>query len=439
MSDSQRVLPTRRAWPRGRGGPHPPAGPGRRSGPPWRSRADRVLTGLAGGVAEWSGLPPLVVRVAFVVLGASTGLGVLAYVVGSFVVPVADASVPADQRRLDLRRGADLEQAIAVGLVLLGATLLLRRLGLRFGGNLAVPGGLLGVGFAVVWSRTNLERREQWRSRVAQLPSAPAGSATRRALLVRLVAGGVLLLAGGGAFLARADPSALGQVLVAMAVTAAGLGLLVGPWILSLWRDLADERRDRIRSEELAELAAHLHDSVLQTLVLVQRNPETPRDVALLVRRQERELRGWLYPAGPRRSRADAAAAEAAPPTIATAIRATVTEVEEQHAVEVDVVTVGDAPLDERLDALAKAAREALVNAARHSGAPEISVYLEVTPATASVYVRDRGCGFDPSAVPPDRHGLRDSVTARMARHEGTAVITSAVGEGTEVVLEVPR
>ncbi|MCU1452207.1 MAG: putative two-component system sensor kinase [Acidimicrobiales bacterium] len=407
-------------------------------GAPWRSRSDRVFTGLSGGIAEWSGLPSVVVRIVFVGLAASTGLGALAYVVGSAVVPVSDASVPPERRRLDAPRGADLERSAAVGLVMLGGALLLRRLGLRLGGSLAVPAALAGIGFALVWSRTAVERREQWRTRVARLPAGSQPATSRRALLARLACGGLLLLAGGASFLATASPSALGQVLAAMAATAGGLAVLAGPWILRLWRDLADERRERIRSEEFAEVAAHLHDSVLQTLALVQRNPETPRDVARLVRRQERELRGWLYPSTPRHARPGVGVG---PPTltIAEAIRTAVAEAEEQHEVEAEVVTVGDAPLDDRLMALTMATREVVANAARHSGTSEVSIYLEVDPAVASVYVRDRGCGFDPARVASDRHGLRDSVSARLARHGGSAVVNSVIGEGTEIVLQVPR
>ena len=199
-------------------------------------------------------------------------------------------------------------------------------------------------------------------------------------------------------------------MLIAVLVTVIGLGLIVGPWMVRYRRDLAAERRQRIRSEERAEVAAHLHDSVLQTLILLQRNAATPREVAVLARRQERELRGWLYGGG--RSSGDQGEA-ARPTTLAAAVRGLAAEVEELHDVSVELVVVGDAPLDARTDALAQATREAMVNACRHSGSDEVSVYLEAEGDTIEVFIRDRGRGFDVEAIAPDRHGVNESIRGR--------------------------
>jgi signal transduction histidine kinase len=377
----------------------------------------------------------------FVVLAVSTGVGLLAYVAGSMLLPVAGPGGPGGPagafgpRGIGRTRGRSLERVVAAALVLIGGGLLLRALGLWFGRDLSLPAALAGVGFALVWSRTDVERREQWRARVSQT-SPGVDETSGRAMVLRVALGGVLLLAGAGSMLALADPQALGQVIVAIAATTGGAALLVGPWVLRLWRDLTSERRERIRSEERAELAAHLHDSVLQTLVLVQRNPQTPRDVALLARAQERELREWLYPPG---GGAVPAADGGAPASLAAAVRRAAADAEARHGVPVEVVTVGDAPVDERVDALVQATKEAVVNAARHSGADEVSVYVEARPEAIDVYVRDRGCGFDVDAVPDDRHGLRHSVEARLARHGGSARVGSALGEGTEIVMGLPR
>jgi signal transduction histidine kinase len=220
----------------------------------------------------------------------------------------------------------------------------------------------------------------------------------------------------------------LRQVVLAAAATIAGLGLILYPWVGGLLRDLGEERRERIRSEERAEVAAHVHDSVLQTLALIQRNADKPRELVALARRQERELRSWLY--GDRARDAGA--------TLASEMSAMAVEVEERHDIEVDVVTVGDCPLDAHVNALVQSAREAAVNAAKHSGATEVSVYVEVEPDKVSVFVRDRGKGFDPSVVPAHRKGISESIEARMARHGGTTQVTSSDGEGTEVALEIP-
>jgi signal transduction histidine kinase len=209
-----------------------------------------------------------------------------------------------------------------------------------------------------------------------------------------------------------------------------------GPWIVRLVGQLGDERRERIRSEERADMAAHLHDSVLQTLALIQRNTEASSEARSLARRQERELRAWLYDG---RHRSDGAAGDA-PATLALALDRITDEVESDHPeVEVDVVLVGDCPLDQGVAALVKAVREAVVNAANHSGEPVVSVYVEVDRGRVEAFVRDRGRGFDPGAVDADRQGIAHSIVGRMARHGGRAEVHSSPGEGTEVTLSVAR
>ncbi len=203
-----------------------------------------------------------------------------------------------------------------------------------------------------------------------------------------------------------------------------------GPWMARQARALAAERAERIRSQERAELAAHLHDSVLQTLALIQRRSGDARTVGTLARRQERELRQWLGGVAP-------AAAES---SLAAALTAAAQEIEELHGVEVEVVTVGDCPLDDRLRALVGAAREAMANAARFSGAGKVDLYAEVGADTGvQAFVRDRGAGFDPASVPADRRGLRESIIGRMERHDGRARVESEPGEGTEVELTMER
>jgi signal transduction histidine kinase len=199
---------------------------------------------------------------------------------------------------------------------------------------------------------------------------------------------------------------------------------VVGPWV---WR-LQEERADRIRLEERSAVAARVHDSVLQTLALVQRHAEDPARVGSLARRQERELRRWLYGSGV----PDAA-------SLADALADAAADVEELHTVQVDIASSGDLPLDDRLEPVVLAAREAMSNAAKFSGVREVSVYLEVTDDEVSVFVRDRGAGFDRAAVPEDRRGLAESIEGRMRRAGGEAVVTTAPGEGTEIELRLPR
>jgi signal transduction histidine kinase len=206
------------------------------------------------------------------------------------------------------------------------------------------------------------------------------------------------------------------------------LALIFAPFWVRLARGLAVERAARIRSQERAEVAAHLHDSVLQTLALMQRRAGDPREVAALARRQERELRAWLN--GRR---------EAGEATVALALETAAAEVEESHGVPVEVVAVGDAPLDARAEALVAAAREALVNAAKFAGDGPVALYAEVAPERIEVFVRDRGPGFEPAAVPEDRRGLRESIVGRMERHGGRATVHTAPGAGTEIELVLER
>ena len=207
----------------------------------------------------------------------------------------------------------------------------------------------------------------------------------------------------------------LGKAIGAVAIVATAIALLAGPWLVRLARSLSAERAARIREQERAELAAHLHDSVLQTLALIQKRASDPREVAGLARRQERELRRWLNEGPPRGGQE----------TVAAALARTAAEVEELHHVQIEVVTVGDGPLEGPLEAIVQAAREAMTNAAKFAGSERVDLYAEVEPDRVEVFVRDRGVGFDPDAIPEDRRGVRDSIVGRMERHGGRAAVRS--------------
>jgi signal transduction histidine kinase len=244
---------------------------------------------------------------------------------------------------------------------------------------------------------------------------------------VALAVIGMLALASGSGQL-----DDLGTVLLAAVVTAGGIGLLLGPWAVGIMRVAGEERRERIRSEERAELAAQLHDSVLQTLVLIQRSaPSRPTEAVALARRQERELRSWLY--------GDAARQPDGPATLGAALEVMAADVEVHHGVEIELVTVGDRPLDDATAALVAATREAVVNAAKHAGVPSVDCYAETDVGSSRVFVRDRGRGFEPTEVPEDRRGISDSIQGRLTRAGGRATVSSTPGEGTEVTLELRR
>ena len=292
----------------------------------------------------------------------------------------------------------DLVDNLAALAVIVGTVLVLRGVGLWFTDGLAIVGGLAAAGLALVWGRAGGP------------DELMEGTSPLR------IAVGVLLVATGFvAFVAlTGDFATLGRSLLGALVAAAGLVLLLGPRLARLAGDLADERRARIRSEERAEIATHLHDGVLQTLALIQRRAGDEREVAALARRQERELREWLYGGGRPRSEGSSDAG------LASELAFELGEVEDVHRVRVELVCVGDAPLDEGVAALVAAAREAATNAARHAGVEQVDVYVEVGDDVIEAFVRDRGTGFDPDAVPDDRRGLADSVIGRMQRAGGT-------------------
>ena len=262
---------------------------------------------------------------------------------------------------------------------------------------------------------------------------------TRKGAVVRLAGGALLVLVGVLVFITSADSwDAVRAGLFASIVVVAGLVLALGPGLWRLASALVDERRERIRADERADMAAHLHDSVLQTLALIQRRADDPREVVRIARHQERELRSWLLAGKEPPTGADEGIELDPSASFGGALEDLAGAIETEHGVPIDVVRVRDCPLG-GLEPLLLAAREGMVNAVRHSGAPRVSVYLEVSDTDAVVFVRDRGAGFDPGAVAADRGGLAASIVGRLARHGGAAKVRSKPGMGCELELSLPR
>jgi len=368
-----------------------------------RSAADRLFLGVCGGVARGYRVDATLVRLAFAGLVLVGGLGLVAYGALALLLPAE----PGPRRPWPGRRAT----ALGVAILLFAATTGLAVRGLLVPPRVLLPTALLAGGVALVWRQVI------------------AGGAEERPQLRELARyGGGLALLAGGAYLFLSAGSDVAEL--SSAIVAGGLGLLLGPRLARARAEAEAERRERIRSEERAHVAARLHDSVLQTLALIQR-VDDPRRAQSLARRQERELRAWLY-GGEAAGGGDAA-------TLASALRAAAADVEEHYRVAVDLVQPSDGPLDDGLAELAAAAREAMTNAGRHAGVDRISVLARVGDDEASVFVRDRGAGFDLAGVAADRHGVRDSIVGRMARAGGRATIVTAPGEGTEVELVLPR
>ncbi len=387
----------------------------------YRRAEGRAIAGISVGLAEHLRVPVWVVRFMFLILLVQAGLGAILYAVFWALLDID----PVDRARGMTSRN-------------LGRMFLFIAVAILFQIGLAIAGvsgsyllawflGLVGVGALLIWRRADDGQRS------TALPLHPwlavILARDRTATAIRLVGGGILVLIGLIGFLAATgELGAIRDGLLFGGALLIGVAIVVAPWLYRVVNDLRIERRERIRSQERAEIAAIVHDQVLHTLALIQRNSDDPREVARLARGQERELRNWLY-----KPTASPSA------KIAAALEAAAAEVEDTYAISVDAVVVGDCDVDERLLPLVHAAREAMVNAGKHADVPTVSLYAEVEPDQVSVFVRDRGAGFDLDAVEEDRHGIRGSILGRMKRHGGKAEIRSSPGEGTEVRLTMQR
>ncbi|MFF0556040.1 PspC domain-containing protein [Streptomyces sp. NPDC020472] len=399
----------------------------------YRSADGRWLGGVARGLAGHLGLPVVWVRALFVVLSFSNGLGIVLYAVFWIVVPlgVGGRSAPRSlfettsdgRRRL---RKPDRGQVVALIALGIGLAALVGNVSVdNETGRYIWPLILIAVGVVLVWRQADNARRASW---------TDPGRRKRAFQLVRGLVGVGLVGTGLAVFVVvRGSVAQFGTAITAAVAVLTGIALLAGPWLVRMSQDLNDERTMRIRAQERAEVAAHVHDSVLHTLTLIQRNADDPGEVRRLARAQERELRNWLYkPEGTGR--------DEEPETLAEAVKRAAAEVEDKHGVPLEVVVVGDCPLDEKLAAQMQAAREAMVNAAKYGGeGGAVQVYAEVEGRTVFVSVRDRGPGFDLDSVPEDRMGVRESIIGRMQRNGGTARLRSPQGGGTEVELEMER
>ena len=404
-----------------------------------RPAEGRVIAGVCVGLARYFGWPLWVVRLAMVLINFPTGAGIVAFVFLGALPPLSRGGVrgagrrtadPADPEAL-ARAAAEPEEVEAVrgerdatrvllvgGLMLfVGLVVVAQNAGFNARLGILVPLLVVAVGAVIAWSQLDDAQRGRWLG---------SESGTRRFSAARLVFGSVLAVAGLVIMATRGRSfAAMWDIAAAVIAVLAGIAMIAAPWGLRLWADLRHEQAERARATERADIAAHLHDSVLQTLALIQRKADDPAAVTQLARAQERELRSWLY-AGPADSDA----------TLASAVAEVAHEIEDLHGTPIDVVSTGDRPLDDGGQALVRAIREALHNAVRHGAAP-VSLYLEVGPAGVEAFVRDHGPGFELDDVPEDRLGVRHSILGRMERHGGTARVRR-LEQGTEVSFALP-
>jgi len=376
-----------------------------------RSSSDRWLAGVAGGLAHRLGVQAIYVRVAFIsflLLGFAAYVGLLLLTIDSTIDTSEDS------------RQATGQEKLALLMLTLGALLLARELDLI--PSFIIPAAFVLFGVAALWDRST----PAGRSRLTRLVAPGVGGAPT---LGRAIGGGLLLIIGMSLlFSGTSVVREAGKLVTGVLIAGIGAAVVFGPWLYRLAGELSAERSERIRADTRAEVAAHLHDSVLQTLALIQRSPDDPRKMVTLARSQERELRNWLYRTGAsEHSELEAAVQEAA------------NRIERDHDVPIEVIVVGNAAVDEDVEALVGATREAMVNAAKHSGADSVSVYIEVDVDSIEAWIADQGGGFDPASRPGNGVGISGSIIGRMERHGGQATIESSPEDGTEVHLSLPR
>nr|WP_281289175.1 PspC domain-containing protein [Leekyejoonella antrihumi] len=391
--------------------------PTSRTRPPLvRPTQGRVVGGVCMGVSQHLGVPLGILR-ALTLVACFVGAGLPAYGFLWLTMPRSDAPPVVESftgRPHISGRHLLIAGAVVVAVAVASA---MQAVGSHWSVGSAIPLLAIVGGAIIVWSRLDQGERRQWISRDV---GENQRSLIRLAVGLVLVVGGIILLVSQGRGFAG-----LRDVAVAAVVVLFGAVLIAAPFIARLWESLKQEEAGRIRATEKADIAAHLHDSVLQTLALIQRRSGDAQAVQLLARAQERELREWLYAQDNQR---DA--------TLAALVSATVHEVEELHGVPIDLVVSGDRPVDDGGQALVGSLREAAANAVRH-GAPPVSVYFEVGATAVEAFVRDHGEGFDLDEVPGDRLGVRESILGRMRRHGGDAVVRRRE-DGTEVSLRLP-
>ena len=415
-----------------------------------RDPQNGMLAGVCEGLGKRLDIDPLLLRIVFGATTLASGLGLVAYALAWMLIPAEagqpPAEVSAEARRTARNRRAALEVGLGAGCLVIALLLTFRELGLPFSDALTWPLVLVAAGGALIWRQSVGRPGARQAPRAVGATTAPATTSavaplllddaeadSRPAVISRIGIGVTLVITAAIVFLQITGAlAAASDVALAAIVVVIALVVIFAPFFFRLATSLSLERAERIRSQERAEVAAHLHDSVLQTLALVQKRADDPRAVAALARRQERELRTWLTGA-PAHAEGER--------WLVAALQAAAQEVEEAHGVAIDVVAVGDAPLDRDGEALVAAAREAMLNAAKFAGdAGAVAVYAEARDERLEVFVRDRGPGFDPAAVPADRRGVRESIVGRMERHGGRAAIHAAPGGGgTEIELALER
>ncbi|AHI19219.1 MAG: ATP-binding protein [Corynebacterium casei] len=378
---------------------------------PRLSRASNgsVVAGVASGVSAHLNVDVLLVRLVFAVGSLASGVGLFVY--ASLWMLTKPRDVQPVIGKFSERFAGKLPRGTNIAIIAFAivAPILFATLGAGLSLVALLPMIIVAIGAVLAWRAYDRGL------------SGTTG-------IISVVSGAILVLAGVLFMsLSWQGNDSFGAALLAVVLTLGGIGALVVPLGIRMWNQLTEQQAAKAASDERAEIASRLHDSVLQTLALIQKRADDPQEVARLARGQERELRSWLFGSEEKTSQSVFAALDSA-----------CGEVEDMFGISIRPVTVGeDIPLTEATKLTVMAAREAMVNAGKHARVDSVDVYAEHLAGELSIFVRDRGDGFDSDAIPEDRHGIRDSIVERMSRIGGSAKIKSAPGEGTEVTLTI--
>jgi signal transduction histidine kinase len=392
-----------------------------------------LLGGVCSGLARRLGVRKRTVRIVTVLLALFFALGIAAYMTLWILQTRQGESASIFTKTFNDHRDKEILFAVSIAVLTLLITV----------GTIGVgpPGAFLWflalscLEAVMVWRGASEEERDHLREITSSISTTQAGRTVGWRAIALRTGLGIIFIIWGISLMSRVsgERDAAAYVLVGASALVLGLFALFAPWWIRSVQDLSMERRARVRAQDRADMAAHVHDSVMQTLSLIQRSANDSNEVTRLARQQERDLRSWL--ANPEMFGTQSPT----PRTLSQSILDVESEIEDNYDVSVEAVTVGDAPIDDAMLALVAACREAALNAAKWSGVRDIAIYVEVESKQISLFVRDQGSGFDPATIAPDRQGIAGSIVDRMRRHGGTAVITSSPGAGTEVELRLPR
>ncbi|MDR6938631.1 PspC domain-containing protein [Arcanobacterium hippocoleae] len=423
--------------------------------PPFYRQGPRIFGGVCRALSVHLGMPAWIWRLAFIML-TFTGVIPLLYLLLWILVPWYRREYEIEIQNQRLARGLDLGPTsedhesskswfLLVAVLISAGAFFLITTGIAPGNReirILGAGFMLLAGAGIIWS-TPIDSQRNKRETTAL-------NAARK--VVAVIGGGICVVGAVILVLEIAPRNPFFLSLTIALITVITLCLVFYPAVLRLKFSLRETAAQKARESVRADMAAHLHDSVLQSLALIRARADDADAVRTLARLQEQDLRKYLYS---ERQNEDT--------STAALLREIAQELERRYQKEINTVITGDCKPDTSVRAVLAATREAITNACKYGGEKEVSLYAELRQTMAGqksgetvqqahlavqkdhlilrqsieVWIRDRGPGFDPHTIAPDRAGIRDSIIGRLRRIGGSAEIRSPLQSGgTEVHLK---